>query len=45
MKLEIQGVSKTYPNSTQALKNVSLMIPNGLYGLLGPTARASRRTS
>jgi ABC-type multidrug transport system ATPase subunit len=36
MKLQIQNLSKTYPNGVQALKNVSLSIPNGLYGLLGP---------
>jgi ABC-2 type transport system ATP-binding protein len=36
MKLEIQNLSKTYNNGVQALKNVSLSIPNGLYGLLGP---------
>lgn len=36
MKLEIKNLSKTYPNGVQALKNVSLNIPNGLFGLLGP---------
>lgn len=36
MKLRIDGVSKTYPNGTQALKDVSLTVPAGLYGLLGP---------
>lgn len=36
MKLEIRNVSKTYSNDVQALKNVSLTIPNGMYGLLGP---------
>ena len=36
MNLEINNVSKTYPNGVQALKNVSLSIPNGMYGLLGP---------
>ena len=36
MKLDIKNLSKTYPNSVQALKNVSLTIPNGLFGLLGP---------
>jgi ABC-2 type transport system ATP-binding protein len=36
MILEITNVSKTYPNGVQALKNVSLAIPNGMYGLLGP---------
>ena len=36
MKLEINNISKTYPNGVQALKNVTLTIPNGMYGLLGP---------
>ena len=36
MKLEITNLSKTYPNGVQALKQVSLSIPNGMYGLLGP---------
>jgi ABC-2 type transport system ATP-binding protein len=36
VKLQIRGVSKTYPNGVQALKDVSLTIPAGMYGLLGP---------
>ncbi len=36
MALTIQNLSKTYPNGTQALKSVSLTIPNGMFGLLGP---------
>jgi len=36
MELQIRGVSKAYPNGVQALKHVSLTIPNGMYGLLGP---------
>lgn len=36
MKLEIKNLSKTYSNGTQALKNVSLDIPQGMFGLLGP---------
>lgn len=36
MSLTITNISKTYPNGVQALKNVSLSIPNGMYGLLGP---------
>ena len=36
MKLEIEGISKTYPNGTRALNDVTLSIPAGLYGLLGP---------
>ena len=34
--LSITNLSKTYPNGTQALKNVSLEIPTGMFGLLGP---------
>jgi ABC-type multidrug transport system ATPase subunit len=36
MALSITNLSKTYPNGTQALKNVTLEIPNGMFGLLGP---------
>ena len=36
MRLTIRGLSKTYPNGTQALSDVSLEIPAGMYGLLGP---------
>ena len=35
MHLVIQQLSKTYPNGTQALKDVSLDIPQGMFGLLG----------
>ncbi|MBN1116609.1 MAG: ABC transporter ATP-binding protein [Bacteroidales bacterium] len=36
MKLEIANLNKTYSNGVQALKDVTLTIPNGLFGLLGP---------
>ncbi|MGB3587761.1 MAG: ABC transporter ATP-binding protein [Tunicatimonas sp.] len=36
MKLSIQNLSKTYANGTQALNNISLTIPQGMFGLLGP---------
>lgn len=36
MKLTIKGLTKTYPNGVQALKNINLEIKNGLFGLLGP---------
>ena len=36
MELRIRDVSKTYPNGVQALKQVDLTIPRGMYGLLGP---------
>jgi ABC-2 type transport system ATP-binding protein len=34
--LQIDNVSKTYGNGVRALKNISLSIPNGMFGLLGP---------
>ena len=36
MELQINNLSKTYSNGVQALKNVSLTIPQGMFGLLGP---------
>ena len=36
MELTIQNLSKTYANGVQALADVSLTIPNGMFGLLGP---------
>jgi ABC-2 type transport system ATP-binding protein len=36
MALTIMGLSKTYPNGVQALKNISLTIGNNMFGLLGP---------
>ncbi len=36
MNLSIQNLSKTYPNGVQALKDVNLEIPVGMFGLLGP---------
>ena len=35
MELHIRNVSKTYPNGVKALKDVSLTIQAGMYGLLG----------
>ncbi len=35
MKLEINNLSKTYSNGVQALKDVSLTIGKGMFGLLG----------
>jgi len=34
--LSIKSLSKTYSNGVRALDNVSLEIPNGMFGLLGP---------
>ena len=36
MILNITGLSKTYPNGVQALKNLSLSIGSNMFGLLGP---------
>ncbi|WP_420148287.1 ABC transporter ATP-binding protein [Spirosoma sp.] len=35
MQLIIEHLSKKYPNGVRALDDVSLTIPNGMYGLLG----------
>jgi ABC-type multidrug transport system ATPase subunit len=35
MELKINNLSKTYPNGVVALDNVSLIISNGMFGLLG----------
>ncbi len=35
MKLEIQNLSKTYPNGVKAMQDVSLSIGKGMFGLLG----------
>lgn len=34
--LSIRNVSKSYANGMRALHNVTINIPNGMYGLLGP---------
>jgi len=36
MELQIKNLCKTYSNGVEALKNVSLDIPQGMFGLLGP---------
>ncbi len=35
MELRVTGLSKTYGNGVKALDNVSLIVPQGMYGLLG----------
>src|SRR5215204_4786739 len=36
MQLEIKNLSKTYANGVQALTDINLTIPRGMFGLLGP---------
>ncbi|QTE39753.1 ABC transporter ATP-binding protein [Mucilaginibacter gossypii] len=36
MKLIIDSIGKTYNNGVHALKNISLILHNGMFGLLGP---------
>ena len=36
MELIIKNLNKTYSNGVQALKDVTLSIPQGMFGLLGP---------
>jgi ABC-type multidrug transport system ATPase subunit len=36
MSISIKGLSKVFPNGTQALKDINLEIPTGMFGLLGP---------
>lgn len=36
MELKIENLSKTYSNGVHALKNITLNIPQGMFGLLGP---------
>jgi ABC-type multidrug transport system ATPase subunit len=36
MELRIENISKTYANGVRALDGVSLTIPTGMFGLLGP---------
>ena len=36
MELRVRGISKTYPSGVRALTDVTLTIPVGVYGLLGP---------
>jgi ABC-type multidrug transport system ATPase subunit len=36
MQLVIRDLWKTYPNGTQAVKNISLEVSAGMFGLLGP---------
>ena len=41
MELRIEHLAKTYPNGVHALHDVTLTIPRGMFGLLGPNGAAS----
>jgi len=43
MELIIKNLSKTYTNGVQALKNLSLEIPKGMFGLLGRMEQENQR--
>ena len=43
MALSITNLFKTCQNGTRELKNVSLKIPTGMFGLLGPSHRANNK--
>jgi ABC-type multidrug transport system ATPase subunit len=43
MELHIRDVLKTYANGVQALKDVTLTIPVGMCGLLGPNGSGKGR--
>lgn len=34
--LKLTGISKTYPGGVQALQEINLAVPRGMFGLLGP---------
>ena len=36
LQLQIERLSKSYPNGVKALQNITLTIPTGVFGLLGP---------
>ncbi|MDR3219820.1 MAG: ABC transporter ATP-binding protein [Dysgonamonadaceae bacterium] len=36
MSISIKSLNKMFPNGNQALKNINLEIPTGMFGLLGP---------
>jgi ABC-2 type transport system ATP-binding protein len=45
MLLRIRKLSKTYTNGVEALKQITLTIPRGMYGLLGPALVQTAETS
>lgn len=42
MELRVRNLSKTYANGVHALKNISLTLPQGMFGLLVLRSSASR---
>lgn len=36
LMLKLTGISKTYPSGVQALQEINLDVPRGMFGLLGP---------
>jgi ABC-type multidrug transport system ATPase subunit len=36
MSISIRSLNKIYPNGKQALNNINMEIPTGMFGLLGP---------
>jgi len=45
VELQIQSLSKVYKNGVRALDNVSLTIPVGMYGLLGPNGGTAAKST
>ena len=44
MDIHIEDLTKVYHGGVRALDQVSLTIPSGMFGLLGPTVRGRRRS-
>ena len=36
MSISIRSLNKVYPNGFQALRDINMEIPTGMFGLLGP---------
>lgn len=42
--IEIEGLTKTYPNGFTAVSNLSLKVPKGVFGFLGPNGAGKTTT-
>ncbi|MFC1904324.1 ABC transporter ATP-binding protein [Chloroflexota bacterium] len=42
--IEIEGLTKTYPNSFTAVSNLNIKIPRGVFGFLGPNGAGKTTT-